>query len=246
MPVRFQVDGDFYDHPKVIGMSDAAFKLWVRAGSFCANKLTDGFVSEDVLAETLRAERAVAEELVNRRLWRRVKGGYRFHEWGDRNLLKARVQADREADRIRKANGRKTQGQNANPQAGSGNVHPESERNPDGIPPDSKRIPGDSVSVSVSVSESVSGSGREAVPGHPPGSEPPTRCLKHSTTRKPPPCGDCADARRLNEAWQLQRAEYERTAPKCAKHRGKLAHNCPLCRADHLADLAEQARLDTP
>jgi hypothetical protein len=28
MPIRFQVDPDFYDHPKTIGMSDAATALW--------------------------------------------------------------------------------------------------------------------------------------------------------------------------------------------------------------------------
>ncbi len=238
MPVRFQVDGDFYDHPKVIGMSDAAFKLWVRAGSFCANKLTDGFVSEDVLADTLRADKAVAEELVRRRLWRRVKSGYRFHEWGDRNLTKARVQADREADRIRKANGRKTRGQNAKPEAGTGNVRAESGRNPDGIQADSERIPGDSVSVSVSVSESVSGSGRGAEGGHPPpgGSKaPPNKCSKHMHLNKPPACGDCADARKAREEWDRDAAERDRLRPKCGRHRGKFADNCPLCRADQLA-----------
>lgn len=102
MPIRFQVDPDFYDHPKVTGMSDAGFSLWVRAGSFSAAKLTDGFVSEDVLVYTLRSSSDVAGELVHRGLWRRVKGGYRFHEWSERNLTKQRVDADREADRERK------------------------------------------------------------------------------------------------------------------------------------------------
>ena len=102
MPIRFQVDGDFYDHPKTTGMSDAAFSLWVRAGSYSTAKLSDGFVSEDVLALTLRTEATVAEELVRRGLWRRVKGGYRYHQWDQRNLTKDRVEADREADRERK------------------------------------------------------------------------------------------------------------------------------------------------
>lgn len=82
MPVRFQVDPDFYDHPKTAGMSDAAFSLWVRAGSFSAAKLTDGFIAETVLVHTLRSDTQVADELVERGLWRRRRGGYMFEPIG--------------------------------------------------------------------------------------------------------------------------------------------------------------------
>lgn len=108
MPIRFQVDSDFYDHPKTIGMSDAAFALWVRAGSFSAAKLTDGFVAEDVLAHTLRYEVGIADELVRRGLWSRVKGGYRFRQWDERNLTRSRVEKARTDDRERKREERKS------------------------------------------------------------------------------------------------------------------------------------------
>jgi hypothetical protein len=86
MPIRFQVDPDFYDHPKAIGMSDAATALWVRAGSYSAAKTTDGFVAESVLALLSQTPAEAARELVRRGLWSRVKGGYRFHQWEARNL----------------------------------------------------------------------------------------------------------------------------------------------------------------
>ncbi len=68
MPVRFQVDPDFYDHPKAIGMSDSATALWVRAGSYSAAKLTDGFVAEAALILLSRCPDEAASELVARRL----------------------------------------------------------------------------------------------------------------------------------------------------------------------------------
>lgn len=77
MPVRFQVDGDFYDHPKSIGLSDAAVALWTRAGSYSAAKRTKGFIAGNVLAILTQAPDA-AQELVSGGLWKRVKGGYRF------------------------------------------------------------------------------------------------------------------------------------------------------------------------
>lgn len=78
MPIRFQVDPDFYDHPKTIGMSDSATALWVRAGSYSAAKLTDGFIAEHVLSTLTKSPEEASAELVARELWRRGRG-FRFH-----------------------------------------------------------------------------------------------------------------------------------------------------------------------
>jgi hypothetical protein len=230
MPIRFQVDADFYDHPKTTGMSDAAFSLWVRAGSFSAGKLTDGFIAEDVLALTLRSSTDVADELVRRGLWRRCRGGWRFHQWGHRNLTKTRVETDREADRIRKRQERHSKTNNATPHVNGTNVRPDTERNPDGIQRDSDRSP--ERSVSVSVSESVSGSGQARAS---PVDEPPRTCPRHLDDPDPPACGPCGDARRNHDRWEANRNARQAAAPKCRLHRGQPAHNCALCRADQLA-----------
>jgi uncharacterized OB-fold protein len=103
MPVRFQVDSDFYDHPKSTDASDAAVALWTRAGSYSAAKLLDGFVPDAMLARLSQTPEDAAQELVRRRLWKRVKGGYRFHEWEERgNLTRDRVETYRQRDRERK------------------------------------------------------------------------------------------------------------------------------------------------
>lgn len=240
MVIRFQVDPDFYDHPKSIGMSDAATALWVRAGSYSAAKLTDGFIAEHVLATLSRVPEEAADELMRRGLWRRVRGGYRFHQWEARNLTKARVEDDRAADRERKKRARNgtrkpstqavgNQPNDGSPQVNGKNVRPDSERTPNGFRRDSERIPG--ASVSVSVSESVSGSGR-------PADAPPRTCPEHAGDPDPPPCGRCADARRNHDrwerAWALAEAERVRNAPRCRNHRGQPAHNCGPCRSEAL------------
>jgi hypothetical protein len=225
MPIRFQVDGDFYDHPKTIGMSDGATALWVRAGSYSAAKLSDGFVAEAALSLLSRCPEEAASELVERGLWRRVKGGFRFHQWDRRNLLRARVEAEREADRLRKRKDRGAGGQNATPQVNGHVVQPESTpdsaRSPTGVRP---------LSVSVSVSGSVSGSGR----GEPQSREPPGRCPDHLNDPRPPPCGACAEARKTHETWAAEKRARLDSAPRCRVHRGELAHNCRACRAEEL------------
>lgn len=148
MPVRFQVDPDFYDHPKTIGMSDSATALWARAGSYSVAKLLDGFVPEHALSLLSTVPGEAASELVGRRLWRRVKGGFRFHEWDQRNLTRARVEADREQWREQKrrqrASGKDAQLNGHNVQGGHQGGHQ----------PDSGESPDMSVSVSTSVSTS--------------------------------------------------------------------------------------------
>jgi hypothetical protein len=217
LPIRFQVDPDFYDHPKTIGMSDGATALWVRAGSYSAAKLTDGFIAEHVLSLLSRCPEEAANELVGRGLWKRVKGGYRFHQWSLRNLSRARVEAEKEADRLRKRQERHDARQNGKPQARPPIVRPDSgpdsDRTPEGIRP---------LSVSVSVSESVSGSGRDSPPvadgTAPGGPEPPTQCSKHLDDPDPPPCGACGVARRAHDAWALAAPLERARADQAARH----------------------------
>lgn len=93
--VWFKIDDNMAFHHKIIAAGNAAVGLWARAGAACAQQLTDGFVP-DHLAETL-GTKAQAARLVSVGLWVRVEGGYRFHEWQDRNPTRAEVEAERAA-----------------------------------------------------------------------------------------------------------------------------------------------------
>lgn len=263
MPVRFQVDPDFYDHPKSIGMSDAATALWVRAGSYSAAKLTDGFIAEHVLSTLSRSTpEEAADELTRRGLWRRVKGGYRFHQWDQRNLTRKRVEGERAGDRTRKAEARaaarraatqsrNAQGQTENPQVNTTNVRPDSGRTPPGNQPESGGNP--PVSVLVSVSELVSGSGR---PPDVRAGPPPPACPEHLDDPHPPPCGPCADTRRARQRHDHDQAARAADAQQAQARERATARQlaidaCRLCdttgeRDGHLCphdpDLPDRAR----
>ena len=67
---------------KVLAEEPAALALWLVAGSWVADELNDGFVPDTQLPWLMPAGADVlAQKLVTARLWRRVRGGYKFHEW---------------------------------------------------------------------------------------------------------------------------------------------------------------------
>lgn len=73
--------------------------LWVRAGSWAMQTLSDGFVPDDVAKQI--GTKSQAQRLVDVGLWDRLPTGYAFHEWEVRQPSKAQVHADREATRER-------------------------------------------------------------------------------------------------------------------------------------------------
>lgn len=74
-------------HPKIIGLADKAFRLWVWALSYCQTHLTDGaFPTIAIPAEMRRA----TGDLVKAGLWETAEGGFTVHdylEWNDSRVL---------------------------------------------------------------------------------------------------------------------------------------------------------------
>jgi hypothetical protein len=95
----FRVDDTFPHHAKVMAAGNAAVGLWVRAGAWSMQQLTDGFIPTHV-ARSLGSA-AEARRLVDAGLWLLVEGGYSFHQWGERQPLRSQVEADREAAKER-------------------------------------------------------------------------------------------------------------------------------------------------
>ena len=77
----FKVDDDLSFHRKVVTSGNAAMGLWVRAGSWCAQHLTDGFVPNEMIS--ILGTPAQRAKLVKSRLWIEVDGGCQFHEWNE-------------------------------------------------------------------------------------------------------------------------------------------------------------------
>ena len=99
----FKVDDTVWCHPKFLMLSDAAQSLWLRAGAWSAQTLTDGDVPS-IAMTLLRGTDDAAEELVASGLWERADDGYRFHDWLKYQPSKDDVVAKRDATakRVRK------------------------------------------------------------------------------------------------------------------------------------------------
>jgi hypothetical protein len=222
----FKVDDTFHSHPKVLAASPAALGLWVVAGSWSGANLSDGFIPDHVLPRLLPDSATLAQQLATAGLWKRVRGGYKFHDWGDFNPQRAAIEEDRKAarERMRKLrSGRQSAGQ-----ARSGSGEPAANvrglfvtpTRPDPILGGALRDPLTTAPAQAS---------RAPAP----------RCEEHLDNPTDEPCGRCADARRARNRWELADAERRRNGPKCRHHRGQPADNCALCRSEALG--AEEA-----
>ncbi len=90
-------------HPKIVGLSDAAFRLWVWGLSYCQQHLTDGWIPVASLPS-----KGKPDSLVTARLWRESdRGGYDVHdylEWNDskESVLKKRASLRERVTRYRR------------------------------------------------------------------------------------------------------------------------------------------------
>lgn len=217
----FKVDDSFHAHPKVLATDADALGLWVVAGAWSSSNLTDGFVPDHVLSRLLPDSDKLARKLVAAGLWRRVRGGYQFHDWADFQPSSSDVRAMREkranAGRIGGVNSGKARSKTGSKREALASPIVEPPARPDpflggalGDPPTTARAQ--------------------------PSSAPSPRCPKHEDQPSADPCGPCGDARRVRTRWDVADSERRRNAPKCRSHRGQPADNCALCRSEALAE----------
>lgn len=96
-----RIDDGAMQHPKVLGLSDSAFRLWIKGLCYCQSYLTDGLIPREALRE-MRAKRQDVESLSREfegysPLWEAVKGvGFRVHDYLEYN--DSREQARRRQD----------------------------------------------------------------------------------------------------------------------------------------------------
>jgi hypothetical protein len=99
----FKVDDGFWAHPKVLELSPDAGWLWTRAGSYSAQQLTDGRITQATLL-MLGCVSDAAAELVSSGLWDVTRNGWQFHDWDVYQPTREEVLADRAktAERMRR------------------------------------------------------------------------------------------------------------------------------------------------
>ena len=131
-----------------------AVGLWALAGTWSAKEETDGFIPEYVLEE-LCGTAGVANQLVQAGLWEIVKGsstdpvgilsavsddpqlpGWVYRNWSKYQPTKAELEENREKERIRKANYRKSQRDTTGTGKGQAEGHQQVSEHPDPTRPD--------------------------------------------------------------------------------------------------------------
>ena len=101
----FKVDDGLHSHPKRHRAGLKAMGLWVVAGSWASDQLTDGFIPTDMLP-VLGGRTTDARALVDAGLWDAIEGGWHFHDWEAQNPTRLAVEQRRAEDRERKAQAR--------------------------------------------------------------------------------------------------------------------------------------------
>ena len=95
----FKVDDTLALHTKTVMAGNAAMGLWVRAGSWSMQTLSDGFIPDPIVTQL--GTHSQAKKLVEVGLWDRLPTGYAFHQWDTRQPSKAEVHQER-ADTARR------------------------------------------------------------------------------------------------------------------------------------------------
>lgn len=102
-------DDQFPKHPKVLPLSDAAFRLHVSGICYCAQYETNGVIPEAMPPlMVVRFKPRTLTELIDRRLWMPHSEGYEIHDYLEWNRSKEEISAERERLRkVRSAAGKK-------------------------------------------------------------------------------------------------------------------------------------------
>ena len=126
------LDDGFADHPKVIDLPDAAFRLHVCAMCWCSRRLTDGLVRSRelrILGAMLEGcpddeqLRELVKKLVKARLWESCEEGWRLHDWLKHNESASKVTERREAAKQRMAENRRKAAEKSRTFADSSREH---------------------------------------------------------------------------------------------------------------------------
>jgi len=106
-----RLDDNFADHPKVIALSDTAFRLYIEALCYSNRQLTDGFIPNAVYLKLSKDDEA--DYLIEAGLWERVHGnvispelttGYQIRSYTEYQPTREKVEEKREQakERLRK------------------------------------------------------------------------------------------------------------------------------------------------
>jgi hypothetical protein len=88
-----RIDADFPEHPKVVDLSDDAFRAFIGGLCYCNHYLTDGKITPGAIRKL--ANRKVADELISAGLWEQNGSGVIVHDFLEYQPTRSEVQAAR-------------------------------------------------------------------------------------------------------------------------------------------------------
>lgn len=96
-----KLDDGFPEHPKVLGLSDAAFRLHVVAICYAARNLTDGVIPRVWLKDAKATLKIAVQQLVAARLWSEHADGWAVHDYLTYQQSRTQVEESRERNNSR-------------------------------------------------------------------------------------------------------------------------------------------------
>jgi hypothetical protein len=98
-----KIDDSFPDHPKVIGLSDRAFRIHIEGLCYSGRFLTDGLIPMGVAARFANENMTLLAELTTVELWREdmANNGFRIHDYLAHQTSKQQVEEKRQSLRER-------------------------------------------------------------------------------------------------------------------------------------------------
>lgn len=115
-----RIDDNFADHPKVIALSDSAFRLFITGLCYSNRQLTDGLIPYQIVSAWVGDDlMKPSDELEKQELWKRVTKGFQIRSYTEYQPTREKVNEKRDAAKERLRKFREKQG-NANE---TGNKH---------------------------------------------------------------------------------------------------------------------------
>lgn len=194
------LDDQFPDHPKVAAAGGDAAWLYVCGLAYVKRYTTEGRIPKVQVSKLSdrRSPARIARRLVDVGLWDDGGDHYLVHDYHDWNKPQAsRTEAARKAARARWGHAKGTAPPDADAMRDAYEPHSESHSEGIEIAYASECPP----PLTPTVELKGGGNSRAAAADAPP----PRRCPAHSHIDGPvPPCGSCADARRIHDAWRQE------------------------------------------
>jgi hypothetical protein len=98
-----KIDDSFPNHPKIVGLSDKAFRIHISGLCYCGTYLTDGFVPMTIAARFANEDMTYIAELSQAGLWREAPqdNGFYIHDYLAHQTSKTQVEEKRQTVRER-------------------------------------------------------------------------------------------------------------------------------------------------